>query len=64
MLVIAAVAVALACAAPPAGAATFSWIQGYDEPATPDALDRVGVLLLTEGSGIDALVIGDFVVVK
>ena len=22
----------------------FSWMQGYDDPATPDALDRVGVL--------------------
>ena len=44
VLAIAAVAAALACAAPVAGAATFSWIQGYDEPATPDALDRVGVL--------------------
>ena len=22
----------------------FSWIQGYDDPATPDNLDRVGVL--------------------
>jgi len=22
----------------------FSWLQGYDDPATPDSLDRVGVL--------------------
>ena len=35
MLVAAVVAVALAFAAPVAGAATFSWVQGYDEPATP-----------------------------
>ena len=44
MLVIAAVAVALACSAPAAGAATFSWSQGFDDPATPDVLDRVGIL--------------------
>jgi hypothetical protein len=39
-----AAALAFACAAPPATAATFSWIPGYDDPATPDPLDRVGVL--------------------
>ena len=30
------------------GAASFTWIDGYDDPATPDALDKVGVL--KEGS--------------
>jgi pimeloyl-ACP methyl ester carboxylesterase len=39
---------ALAVAAPSAGAATFSRIQGFDDPATPDVLDKVGVL--KEGS--------------
>ena len=24
--------------------ATFTWLKGFDDPATPDALDRVGVL--------------------
>jgi len=27
-----------------ASAATFSWIKGYDDPATPDQYDQVGVL--------------------
>jgi pimeloyl-ACP methyl ester carboxylesterase len=35
---------ALAVAAPSAAAASFSRIQGYDDPATPDVLDKVGVL--------------------
>ena len=39
---------ALAVAAPSAGAASFSRIQGFDDPATPDVLDKVGVL--KEGS--------------
>ena len=43
-----AVAIALAVAASPAGAATFSHIHGFDDPATPDVLDKVGVL--KEGS--------------
>jgi pimeloyl-ACP methyl ester carboxylesterase len=43
-LVVIAVAVAFAFAAPSAGAASFSWLQGYDDPATPDVLDKVGVL--------------------
>jgi pimeloyl-ACP methyl ester carboxylesterase len=34
----------LAVTASPAGATTFSWIDGYDDPATPDELDKVGVL--------------------
>jgi hypothetical protein len=37
-------AAACALAAPPAHSATFSWIQGYDDPATPDQYDKVGVL--------------------
>ena len=43
-LAVAAVAAALAFAAPAANAASFSWINGFDDPATPDALDKVGVL--------------------
>jgi pimeloyl-ACP methyl ester carboxylesterase len=35
---------ALAVAAPPSGAATLSRIQGFDDPATPDVLEKVGVL--------------------
>src|SRR5690242_14327182 len=27
-----------------AGAATFSWIKGYDDAATPDQYDQVGIL--------------------
>src|SRR4026207_4128 len=37
-----------AIATPAAGAATFERIQGYDDPATPDVLDKVGIL--KEGS--------------
>jgi hypothetical protein len=43
-----AVAVAFAAGTPSAGAASFTRINGYDDPATPDALDKVGVL--KEGS--------------
>jgi pimeloyl-ACP methyl ester carboxylesterase len=39
-----AVLIAFAVGAPSARAATFSWIQGFDDPATPDQYDRVGVL--------------------
>jgi UDP-N-acetylglucosamine:LPS N-acetylglucosamine transferase len=39
-----AVVAAFAVAAPGAGAATFSWMDGYDHPATPNPLDKVGVL--------------------
>jgi len=42
------VVAALLAAAPVAGAATFSWIDGYDEPSTPAAYDKVGIL--KEGS--------------
>jgi pimeloyl-ACP methyl ester carboxylesterase len=42
------VALVLAITAPGAGAATFSWIKGYDDPATPDQYDQVGIL--KEGS--------------
>jgi hypothetical protein len=34
----------LLSAAPAAEAATFSWIQGYDEPSTPETYDKVGIL--------------------
>ena len=43
-LVVVVVAAAFAAAAPSAGAASFSWLTGFDDPATPDALDKVGVL--------------------
>jgi pimeloyl-ACP methyl ester carboxylesterase len=43
-LAIAAAGFVLAVFVPPAGAAEVSWMKGYDDPATPDALDRVGVL--------------------
>jgi pimeloyl-ACP methyl ester carboxylesterase len=39
-----AVAVAFAVGTPSAGAASFTRVDGYDDPATPDALDKVGVL--------------------
>ena len=39
-----AVMVAFAVGTASAGAASFAWINGYDDPATPDALDKVGVL--------------------
>ena len=42
------VVVVLLAAAPGAGAATFRWIDGYDEPSTPAAYDKVGIL--EEGS--------------
>ena len=42
------VVAALLAAAPAAGAATFSWIDGYDEPSTPATYDKVGIL--KEGS--------------
>ena len=47
-IVVAAVAMALAVVAPSAGAATFSRIQGFDDPATPAAFEKVG--MLEEGS--------------
>ena len=48
-LTVAVIALALAALVPAASAsgfsnARFSWIAGYDDPATPDNLDRVGVL--------------------
>ena len=44
LLATTAVVAAFAFAAPGAGAATFSWMDGYDHPATPNPLDKVGVL--------------------
>jgi pimeloyl-ACP methyl ester carboxylesterase len=38
------VGIALATFAPSASAAEFSWMPGFDDPATPDSFDRVGVL--------------------
>jgi hypothetical protein len=43
-LVTTAVVAAFAVAAPGASAATFSWMDGYDHPATPNSIDKVGVL--------------------
>lgn len=43
-LVVTTVALAFALAAPVASAARFEWLKGYNDPATPDNLDRVGVL--------------------
>ena len=43
-LIVAATALAVAVTAPAASAARFSWIKGFNDPATPDTLDRVGVL--------------------
>jgi pimeloyl-ACP methyl ester carboxylesterase len=42
--VVAVVAMAFAVTAAPAGAATFTSMSGYDDPATPNVLDKVGVL--------------------
>jgi pimeloyl-ACP methyl ester carboxylesterase len=36
--------IALALFAPSAPAAEVSWLQGFDDPATPNSFDRVGVL--------------------
>jgi pimeloyl-ACP methyl ester carboxylesterase len=38
------VGVALVAFSSPVGAAEVSWMQGFDDPATPNSLDRVGVL--------------------
>jgi pimeloyl-ACP methyl ester carboxylesterase len=43
-LLIAAALAAVALTAPIASAARFEWMKGYNDPATPDNLDRVGVL--------------------
>ena len=42
------VALAVACWAPAAGATSFTWLNGYDDPATPAEFDKVGIL--KEGS--------------
>src|SRR4051812_9153006 len=44
VLVVTAIAAIFAFAVPAAGAASFSWMDGYDDPATPDQYDKVGVL--------------------
>jgi pimeloyl-ACP methyl ester carboxylesterase len=43
-LIAAASALAFAFATSSASAARFSWVNGFNDPATPDHLDRVGVL--------------------
>jgi pimeloyl-ACP methyl ester carboxylesterase len=43
-LVVTAIAATFALGAPAAGAASFSWMDGHDDPATPDPIDKVGVL--------------------
>ena len=47
-LAVLAVAIGLAVVAPSAGATSFSWINGFNDPATPDEFDKVGIL--KEGS--------------
>src|SRR6185295_7059141 len=44
VLVAAVVAAFFAFAVPTAGATGFSWMNGYDDLATPDQYDKVGVL--------------------
>jgi pimeloyl-ACP methyl ester carboxylesterase len=39
-----AVAIAVLAGTSQARAASFSWIDGYDDPATPDQYDKVGIL--------------------
>jgi Alpha/beta hydrolase family len=48
LLAVVAVAIALGAFVPTATATSFSWINGFDEPATPDQYDKVGIL--KEGS--------------
>ncbi len=43
-LVVATMALAVALLASSASAASFTWMKGFNDPATPDNLDRVGVL--------------------
>ena len=42
---------------PPCVAVRFSWLQGFDDPATPDALDRVGVLRIGPRTARNVLVL-------
>src|SRR3954471_9893334 len=35
----------------------FEWLKGYDDPATPDDLDRVGVLKIGRASARNVLVL-------
>ena len=42
--IVAVIAVTLAAGASSASAARFDWLRGFNDPATPDNLDRVGVL--------------------
>src|SRR5215210_7434685 len=35
----------------------FSWLRGYDDPGTPDRLDRVGVVKVGPSSARDVLVL-------
>jgi pimeloyl-ACP methyl ester carboxylesterase len=53
---------AMGAAAPPAAQAhhinvRFSWLQGFDDPATPDELDRVGVLKVGSARARNVLVL-------
>ena len=43
-MAVAAAGLALALLAPAAPAAEISWIKGFDDPETPNGLDRVGIL--------------------
>ena len=52
-----AVGVAIGAFAPAASAAEISWMDGYDDPATPDHLDRVGVLKIGPEGARNVLVL-------
>jgi hypothetical protein len=63
-LAVVAPAEAASDAAPDAGEASggrvpmrFSWLRGYDDPATPDELDRVGVLRIGPARARNVLVL-------
>src|SRR6478672_6461774 len=42
---------------PPNDCAHLTWIQGYDDPATPNNLDRVGILKVGSPSARNVLVL-------
>jgi hypothetical protein len=47
----------IAAFASSASAASVTWMSGYDDPATPDALDRVGVLKIGPSDARNVLVL-------
>jgi hypothetical protein len=46
-----------AASAPSASASSVTWMNGYDDPATPDNLDRVGVLKIGPDEARNVLVL-------